>query len=288
MRLVEDKVEDVRGKKETMNGVNGYGKKYSREVEEDPESDIEDVEPVSATLVLRVVSEPSTQNSSTNNAYLHVQLQRSNSIHPLQNQDQQFYPEDYGRQDRGQVRSLSYPSRESSMSPQLTSMESVHNDTNGINTVDFMEKVSEQAVSIKQGLEMVKVELDDPGRLLHSENDIKELSILKKLAGESMKNLKNLYDETKYLRAYLEKLEAKVHYDMTVKLKTPYQPPWYRRVIFLTLLIGGGAAILFKLDKSSFEKSLNQLSISAGLFCKSLFGIILGNNLTQSGVVTLQ
>lgn len=76
----------------------------------------------------------------------------------------------------------------------------------GINTVDFMEKVSEQAVSIKQGLEMVKVELDNPGRLLHSENDIKELSILKKLAGESMKNLKNLYDETKYLRAYLEKV----------------------------------------------------------------------------------
>ena len=72
MRLVEDKVEDVIVKKETMNGVNGYGKKYSMEIEEDQESDIEDVEPVSATLVLRVVSEPSTQNSSTHNAYLQV------------------------------------------------------------------------------------------------------------------------------------------------------------------------------------------------------------------------
>ena len=72
MRLVEDNIEDVRGNKETMNGVNGYGKKYSRETEEDPESDIEDVEPVSATLVLRVVSEPSTQNSSAHNAYLQV------------------------------------------------------------------------------------------------------------------------------------------------------------------------------------------------------------------------
>ena len=76
--------------------------------------------------------------------------------------------------------------------------------------MDFMEKVSEQAVSIKQGLEMVKLELDDPRRLLHSENDIKELSILKKLAGESMKNLKNLYDETKYLRAYLEKVKYNI------------------------------------------------------------------------------
>ena len=83
-------------------------------------------------------------------------------------------------------------------------------------------------------------------------------------------------------------LEAKVHYDMTVKFKTPYQPPLYRRMIFLTLLIGGGTAILFKLDKSNFEKSLNHLSMSAGLFYKSVSGIILGNNLTHNGVVTLQ
>ena len=38
------------------------------------------------------------------------------------------------------------------------------------------------------------------------------LSGLNKHASESLKNIKNLYDETKYLKTYLEKLEAKVSY----------------------------------------------------------------------------
>lgn len=43
------------------------------------------------------------------------------------------------------------------------------------------------------------------------------LSGLNKHASESLKNIKNLYDETKYLKTYLEKLEAKVAVDLKSK-----------------------------------------------------------------------
>ena len=43
------------------------------------------------------------------------------------------------------------------------------------------------------------------------------LSGLNKHASDSLKNIKNLYDETKYLKTYLEKLEAKVTENLKAK-----------------------------------------------------------------------
>ena len=52
--------------------------------------------------------------------------------------------------------------------------------------------------------------VDNPLHLLDVGQEAIVLSGLNKHASESLKNIKNLYDETKYLKTYLEKLEAKV------------------------------------------------------------------------------
>ena len=52
--------------------------------------------------------------------------------------------------------------------------------------------------------------VDNPMHLLDVGQEAIVLSGLNKHASESLKNIKNLYDETKYLKTYLEKLEAKV------------------------------------------------------------------------------
>ena len=53
-------------------------------------------------------------------------------------------------------------------------------------------------------------QVDNPMHLLDVGQEAIVLSGLNKHASESLKNIKNLYDETKYLKTYLEKLEAKV------------------------------------------------------------------------------
>ena len=76
--------------------------------------------------------------------------------------------------------------------------------------MDFMQKVSEQTKLIQQGLKTLRGEVDNPLRVLDIGQEAIVLSGLNKHASESLKNIKNLYDETKYLKTYLEKLEAKV------------------------------------------------------------------------------
>ena len=82
--------------------------------------------------------------------------------------------------------------------------------------------------------------MDNPTHLLEVGQEAIVLSGLNKHASDSLKNIKNLYDETKFLKAYLEKLEAKVHYDIAMRLKTPYTPPWWRRILFLGVVFSAG------------------------------------------------
>ena len=59
MRLMEEeKKEPPTGRQPAQNGLNGNGVHTNNGDTSDSESDIEEAEPVSATLVLRVVSEP--------------------------------------------------------------------------------------------------------------------------------------------------------------------------------------------------------------------------------------
>ena len=48
--------------------------------------------------------------------------------------------------------------------------------------------------------------MDNPLRVLDIGQEAIVLSGLSRSAGESLKNIKNLYDETKYLKSYLEKV----------------------------------------------------------------------------------
>ena len=72
--------------------------------------------------------------------------------------------------------------------------------------MDFMQKVSEQTKVIQQGLKTLRGEVDNPLRVLDVGQEAIVLSGLNRSAGESLKNIKNLYDETKYLKSYLEKV----------------------------------------------------------------------------------
>ena len=69
MRLVEEPKER-HNKRLTMNGVNGNGNGIHASNGDgdtsESESDMEDAEPVSATLVLRIINEPPSPESSTN------------------------------------------------------------------------------------------------------------------------------------------------------------------------------------------------------------------------------
>ena len=76
----------------------------------------------------------------------------------------------------------------------------------GVNSVDFMQSVSDQTKVIQQGLKTLRGEVDNPLRVLDIGQEAIVLSGLNKSAGESLKNIKNLYDETKYLKSHLEKV----------------------------------------------------------------------------------
>ena len=77
----------------------------------------------------------------------------------------------------------------------------------GVNSVDFMQKVSEQTKMIQQGLKTLRGEVDNPLRVLDIGQEALVLSGLNRSASDSLKNIKNLYDETKYLKSYLEKVK---------------------------------------------------------------------------------
>ena len=72
--------------------------------------------------------------------------------------------------------------------------------------MDFMQKVSDQTKVIQQGLKTLRGEVDNPLRVLDIGQEAIVLSGLNRSAGDSLKNIKNLYDETKYLKSYLEKV----------------------------------------------------------------------------------
>jgi len=309
MRLVDDTKMPV--SQDVTNGVNGNhdGNNGHHEYESESESEIEDAEPVSATLVLRVVSEPPSPSVSRKSSFrrdqppsflqdeppsharseqfLQVQVQRSTSssslsgsrsqsrsrpvsaapsfcitdTEPSYNSFNNFNGHD--ALERYKKQSVA-SSRESSMSPTPSmygvSDMSLSQSQSSLNSNEFMQKISEQTKMIQQGMRTLRGEMDNQMRLLDLGQEAVVLSGLQKQTSSSLKNIKNLYDETKYLKTYLEKLEAKVHYDMSVTHKNPQSPPWYRRLLFLGGILGTGAWIWSRQDPSGFERSVEKMS----------------------------
>jgi len=326
--MEEEKKEPPTGRQPAQNGLNGNGVHNNNGDTTESESDIEEAEPVSATLVLRVVSEPPSpalsrkssfrrdqppaflNEESRGDTFLQVQVQRSSSSNSLSGSRQQsrsrpasttpsFYVTDSEGQDSYQVDrkkrqsqlSSRDTSRESSISPSSSmyglSEIDLHRP-NGVNSVDFMRKVSDQTKVIQQGLKTLRGEVDNPLRVLDIGQEAIVLSGLNKQAGESLKNIKNLYDETKYLKSYLEKLEAKVHYDMTLRRKTAYRPPWYRRLLFVSIMVFAGAFAWRRHNQASFERNLSLLAASGISAYSAAVDFFTGGGGPRSGRVTLQ
>ena len=78
--------------------------------------------------------------------------------------------------------------------------------SSSLNSTDWMQRISDQTKMIQQGMMTLRSEMDDQMRMLDIGQEAVVLSGLNKHASTSLKNIKNLYDETKYLKTYLEKV----------------------------------------------------------------------------------
>jgi len=302
MRLIEDKNEIP-----AQNGTNGNGVHSDNGSASDSKSE-EEAEPVSATLVLRIIAEHSSpdvsrksssvqdqhladQNGgSTGGTFLQVQVQRSisNSSKP-QNHPRSRTPsfnvadtEERGSYLTGRQSQLS-GSRASTISPSPSSQIELYRH-NGLNSVDLMDQVSAQTKRIQEGLKALRGEVDNPLRVLDIGQEAIVLSGLSRSAGESLKNIKNLYDETKYLKSYLEKLEASVQNEIEEQKRKTSQPDWVRRFLFISVVVCTGAVAWRKFDPNSFERSAFQLGASANMFFSKTVNLFTNNqNSVQDG-----
>lgn len=135
----------------------------------------------------------------------------------------------------------------------------------GINPLDFMSCVTNQAQVLETGLRELRYEMSsDPVKTaVDLGTEAVVLSGLNRKCQRSMGHIQRLYDETKYLKAYLDKMEAKVHYDLETVYKKPHSPGMLRRITFLTclgLLFGYFYAQKWPLD---FEMKTNKALIMA-------------------------
>jgi len=310
MHLLEDGVPTNHSINIEMNG-NGDHSDYDTS---ETESDMEEPEPVSATLVLRVVNETSypslsrkssfmgdeTPNSTrdTNNGetFLQVQVQRSVSSNSISGPGAQFRPpstnpshyftdaEDLSTYQGNRSRQFSGdPSRETS--PDIFGIKDFDlQKNNEVNSVALMDHVSAQTKRIQKGLKTLRGEVDNPLRVLDIGQEAIVLSGLSRSAGESLKNIKNLYDETKYLKSYLEKLEATVQTEIEEQKRKTSQPDWVRRFLFISVVVCTGAVAWRKFDPNSFERSASQLGASANMFFSKTVSFFANNqNSLQDG-----
>ena len=78
--------------------------------------------------------------------------------------------------------------------------------SSSVNSVDFMQAVAHQTKLLESGLRDLRTEISDPLRVVDLGQEAIILSGLNQKAGDSLKHIKNLYEETKYLKTYLEKV----------------------------------------------------------------------------------
>lgn len=321
MRLLEDNKPEPNG-----HSVNGNGVHTNGQCEDtDSESEVEEAEPVSATLVLRVVSEPASPSVSRKSSFrrsdqpptflteesrgeqfLQVQVQRSTSSGSINGSRPQsrsrpgsaapsLYITDTEPPGPGPFaverfrKQSGLSSRESSMSPTPSMYGLIEAGHSGeLSSTEFMARISDETRAIQAGVRSLRAEMDSQLRLLDIGQEAVVLSGLSKHASSSLKNIKNLYDETKYLKTYLEKLEAKVHYDMSVRHTRRQSPPWWRRILFLGAVLGTGAWLWRRTDQASFNRSLEELGSGAGVASTKMLEFFTSDKDVHSKLVTIR
>ena len=82
-------------------------------------------------------------------------------------------------------------------------------------------------------------------------------------------------------------LEAKVHYDMTVRHKTAQSPPWWRRLLFLGALLGAGAWAWRRTDQQAFDRGVEHLGRGARVALNNMVEFFTSNNDVHSTAVTI-
>ena len=83
-------------------------------------------------------------------------------------------------------------------------------------------------------------------------------------------------------------LEARVHYDLAVRHKTPYTPPWYRRLLFLGGLLGTGVWLWRRQDPQGFEAQLTRLAETGRVALDKLVEFFTSQSHLDQVAVTLQ
>ena len=83
-------------------------------------------------------------------------------------------------------------------------------DSGSVDSTDFMARISDQTKMIQEGMKTLRGEMDNQMRMLDIGQEAVVLSGMNKHAANSLKNIKNLYDETKYLKSYLEKVRQHI------------------------------------------------------------------------------
>jgi len=287
MRLLEDGEEGVPTNHSFNMGLNGNTEHSDQYDTSDSESDIEEVEPVSATLVLRVFNEPSSPSQSRKSSFrrnqppsflneedkgetfLQVQVQKSTSSTSLTGPKSISRPPSATPSlyltDAEELNSLEFRiPGERAMSPNMFGLQEIDLQKDvGVNKVEFMQKVSDQTKVIEQGLKTLRGEVDNPLRVLDIGQEAIVLSGLNRHAGESLKNIQNLYDETKYLKSYLEQLEADIQRKIELQRGSTNGTPWYKKLVYISLCACAGAYAWRRLDQSSFERNLSLFGATA-------------------------
>ena len=96
------------------------------------------------------------------------------------------------------------------MQRSIKSLSSFSHFSGELSSTEFMARISEQTRAIQAGVRSLRAEMDSQMRLLDIGQEAVVLSGLSNHASNSLKNIKNLYDETKYLKSYLEKVGRKL------------------------------------------------------------------------------
>jgi len=243
MRLLDEGVPTVHSFNVNLNGSGGYSDYDTSE----SESEIEEPEPVSATLVLRVVNEPSYTNdlnetsSEVGQNSLMVQVQRPISRKSASEASQRQYSSAVSKSSKNDAELNDERQLRISMSGQNsgdTSRE-ISPDLLGPkqvdlvryereSSVDFMKRISEQSKEIQEGMKELRGEIDNPINVLDIGQEAIILSGLKQSTAQSLQHVKELYEDTKALKSYLEKLEAKTKHEIELQKRQTEGRYWFK------------------------------------------------------------
>ena len=69
-----------------------------------------------------------------------------------------------------------------------------------------------------------------------------------------MQHIQRLYDEARFLKTYLEKLEAKAYFDLETLDKRPPRSSWLKRLGLVSSLLVLGAILYRELRPQEFQR----------------------------------